>query len=635
MFTSRDESGRLAKLIFAALVFVIGLQAMRFLFGSLTWYLRDTLGIGVLDLVPIALAPFVLAGLLPILARWSGPRTMLWTGAAMLILSRIVLQVSTAPAADFWAAAVGTFAFVGLVPLLLGLGRIGLVGGVLLGLALDSAIKGLGLSLDLAYQPGWRTVLAVVAIGVGIVWGLVNLPDGPTVGVGWAGGATLLSIGPFLFAQTLVLQPQGWTSAVTGISGPATQLRISLLNILALYLAYRWQGRRWWFVLSILVVALAVAGAEGNPTLFNIATLAGVPLAGLLWAGLVPTADAAKTAASGFYLVAGMTLYLILGLAYYLPLDMNLGFSQSDVRLAVAVLLFIAGGVAFARLPHDQAVGRVDWVFAGAAALLSVVSFGAAATSDSVVENSSDGPVRFMSYNVHSAFNTDGALDVEAIARVVEDSEADIVAFQEMPRGRLISATTDLLTLLQLRLGFEHVAYFGTTDPVWGNAVFSRFPITGFGADYLPKVGTPMQRGSLGAIIDLGDGEVLVMSTHLQHINDSAVHEEDPEADLLPVHTEQIAAILDSWAGQMPAVLMGDFNARPEWAQISLIEDAGWLDAWDEAGTGEGLTSSAADPRYRIDYIFHTADVMAVDAGVIQSLASDHFAVVADLLIDR
>jgi endonuclease/exonuclease/phosphatase family metal-dependent hydrolase len=625
------ESGQLARLIFSSLVFVVGLQAMRFFFASLTWYLRDTIGIGVINLVPIALAPFLLAALIPIFSRWAGVRVMLWVGTAILLMARLVLQVSGAPSADFWAAAVGVFAFVGLLPLLLGLGRIGLVGGLLLGLAIDSAIKGLGLSLDLAYQPGLMPVVAVLGIGVGIVWTLFQIPPFKPVGVAWGTGALLLSIGPFLFAETLVLQSQGWTSAVTGISGPVAQLRIALLNVVALFLAYKWQGRRWIFAVSVLAVAVTMFAAEGDANVFNVLTLFAVPLAGVAWAGLVPATDSAKTGASGLYLISGMTIYLILGLAYYLPLDMDLGFSQASVRSAVAVLLVLSGFFGLINLDFRESVGRADWVFAAAASVLSLVAFGYATTNDTVVKEGSQDSVRFMTYNVHSAFNTDGAMDVETIARVVEDSEADIVAFQEMPRGRLISATTDLMTLLRIRLGFEHVAFFGTTDPVWGNAVFSRFPITGYGTDYLPLVGTPMQRGYLGATISLGDGEVLVISTHLQHVNDSDVHDEDPEGDLLPVHTEQIGVILDNWGGEMPAILLGDFNARPDWAQIGQIEDAGWTDSWDEAGTGDGFTSGAADPMYRIDYIFHTADLNAVDAGVIQSTASDHFPVVADL----
>jgi endonuclease/exonuclease/phosphatase family metal-dependent hydrolase len=236
-----------------------------------------------------------------------------------------------------------------------------------------------------------------------------------------------------------------------------------------------------------------------------------------------------------------------------------------------------------------------------------------------------------MSYNLHSAFDVDGGLDVEAIAQVIEDSEAEIVGLQEVPRGRLLSGTTDLLLQLQVRLGFEHIAYFGTTDPVWGNAILSRYPIVETEMKYLPLVGTPLRRGYLAAVVDIDGDDLLVISTHLQHVNDQDAHDLDPEADLLPVHSAQIMTILDTWNGRSPAVLMGDFNARPGWAQIDMLLDAGWVDSWLEAGIGEGFTSSAANPEHRIDFVFHTGDIDAVDAGVLNSTASDHFPVVVDL----
>ncbi|MGF1617683.1 MAG: endonuclease/exonuclease/phosphatase family protein, partial [Acidimicrobiia bacterium] len=272
-----------------------------------------------------------------------------------------------------------------------------------------------------------------------------------------------------------------------------------------------------------------------------------------------------------------------------------------------------------------------DWVFAAGAAVLPMLAFFAALGTETESAEAAEDPIRFVSYNVHSAFDIDGSLDVAGIAEVIADTRADVVGLQEVPRGQLLSANTDLLTLLQLELGFEHVAFFGTTDPVWGNAILSRYPIVDVATDYLPRVGTPMRRGSLGALVTIGDRNVLVINTHLQHVNDSDVHDEDPEADLLPVHTEQINVILGQWGGQTPAVLMGDFNARPDWAQIGMVTSAGWVDTWAEAGSGDGFTSNAADPKYRIDYIFHTSDMTATDVGVIQSTASDHFAVVADL----
>ena len=140
-----------------------------------------------------------------------------------------------------------------------------------------------------------------------------------------------------------------------------------------------------------------------------------------------------------------------------------------------------------------------------------------------------------------------------------------------------------------------------------------------------------MRRGYLGADLLIGDETLLFISTHLQHVNDRSAHDEDPEADLYPVHTEQIGTILETWDGQTPAVLVGDFNARPGWAQIDELLAAGWVDSWAEAGDGDGFTANAARPRYRIDYIFHTPDLTATDIGVIQTQASDHFPVVADL----
>lgn len=621
----------MARALFAALVVLFGLQSMRFLFASMSWYLRDTLGIGVLDLIPIAFAPFVLAGLLPAVSRWAGFRNVLGFTAILLVAARLLLQMADDPGQDFWFSALGTFAFVGMLPFLLSLGRSALVAGILVGIALDSAIRGLGLSLDLAFVPGWRAVVAVAALGLALAWAYAGLGGVQVQGVGWGEGLALLTLAPFLFVEMLLLQSQGWTSAVTGISGPTAQLRIAALNILAVYLAYKLAGNRIAFVVSLVVVAAAALVAEGDGNLYNILSLVAVPAAGVLWAGVVPDPETDRMGVSSLLLLGGASLFLVFGLSYYVPLDMDLGFDAPAVRIAAAALLLVFGAAAITRMSSLPALGKADWLLAAGAALVPAIAFVGAQTAPDLEAAEPVDPVRFVSYNIHSGFDTGGTLDLEAIARVIEDTRADVVGLQEVPRGQLLSANVDALTLLQLELGYEHIAFFGTTDPVWGNAVLSRYPIVGVESEYLPRVGTPMRRGYLGAAVLIGDREVLVVSTHLQHVNDSSVHDEDPEADLLPVHSEQIAEILEQWGGQAPAVLMGDFNARPDWAQISMLVDAGWVDSWVEAGIGDGFTSSATDPRYRIDYVFHTADLTATDAGVYQSTASDHFAVIADI----
>ncbi len=604
---------------------------MRFLFGSLTWYLRDTVGIGVLELIPIALAPFAAAAILPILSRWLTVRGALWSGVWLLVLARTFNQISTDPGVDFWMASAGTLAFVGVLPLMLSMGRSTLVGGFLLGIAVDSAIRGMGLSLDLAYQPGVGPLAGVIALGLAALYVLWACPPFERKGVTWGSGLTLLGVAPWLLLQFLVLQNQGWTAEVAGMGGAQAQLRIALLNVVALIAVGMLERSRIISMLALAVVFAVGILAEGPSLAFNLLSLLAIPAAGLLWSAMVPEPEERGLGASGVVLVGGMTLFVALGLLYYVPIDMDLGFTQAQARVAVTVLLGLFGMAAvWGAQAARPGVSQQAWAFAALASLLPLLGFFLWSTA-SHPEAAGEMPVRFMTYNIHSSFDIEGRFDLEAIAAVIDDSGATVIGLQEIPRGRLLSGVSDQLTLLQQRVGFEHAAFFGTTDPGWGNAVLSRFPITEVEQVYLPLVGTPMRRGYLGVRVQAADQEVLFISTHLQHVNDSSVHDDDPESDLYPVHHAQIETILGQWGGRQPAVLVGDFNARPGWRQVDELLAAGWVDSWVEAGDGDGFTSNSRDPRYRIDYIFHTPDLTAVDIGVIPSTASDHFPVAADI----
>jgi endonuclease/exonuclease/phosphatase family metal-dependent hydrolase len=624
------DTRRSLKILFSALLFTLGAQSIRFLFGSMAWYLRDTVGIGVIDLIPIALAPFALAFVFPTLSRWLTVRGATWLCVWLVVGGRVAVQVSDSPLIDLWGAGIATWAFVGALSLLLSMGRSALVGGVLLGLALDSAFRGATGGLDLAYQPGAGSAALVIGIAVATLYTLWACPAVERVGVPWGPGAKLAAIGPFLYFQFLVLQNQGWTAEVIGGQGPQTQLRIALLNVVALILVAKFEGNRWMTLLAGGVVVAALILAEGPATAFNVLAVLAVPAAGLVWAAMVPDVYEGGVAGSATYLTVGMTLLVILGLAYYVPLDLDLGFTQAQVRVAAALVLGLFAIVGSAgSIPARPGVATQTWAFAAIACLLPLL--GVVLSGQDPEEPGEGFPLRVMAYNIHSGFGIDGDMDLEAIAQVIEASGAEIVGLQEVSRGQLISGVVDQLAFFQRRLGFEHVEFFGTTDPTFGNAILSRYPIVDVVETHLPQVGTPLRRGYLGARVELGSTSVLFISTHLQHINDREAHEIDPEGDLYPVHHEQIATILTEWGGVQPAILVGDFNARPGWRQLEELLAAGWVDAWAQAGVGEGYTSDSADPRYRIDYVFHTPDLVAADAGVITSRASDHLPVVADL----
>lgn len=622
---------RTLRVLLGGLVFVLGAQSIRLFFGSLTWYVRDTLGFGVIDLIPLALAPFAVGILLPGFTRWMTIRGALWVGSLVLVGARFVNQVSGDPAVEIWSSGVAIAGFVGLLSLLLSLGRSALVGGLFLGLAVDSAIKGMGLSLDLGHQEGAGPVAIVAALGLALLFLLLLSPRVERRGPSWGSAWTLVGIGPLLFFELLILQNQGWTSEVAGISGPQAQLRIALLNVVALVVLAWAERSRLAVLVALGVLVGTVVVADGNELLFNVTSLLAIPAAALVWSALVPDPEERGVAASTAYLGLGMVLFVGTGLLYYVPLDLDLGYTQEQARLAAAGLVAVFGLGGLAATPSLRpGVSNQSWAFAALVSVLPLLGF-FLVEEDAPETLPADDVVRVMTYNIHSAYNTAGRFDIEEVARVVEDSGAEIVGLQEIPRGRLISGVTDELALLKARLGFEHVAFFGTTDPTWGNAILSRYPIVSSDREHLPLVGTPMRRGYLGSLVQVGDTTVLFISTHLQHVNDRSVHDDNPEADLYPVHREQIRAILEAWGGAEPAVLVGDFNARPDWRQIEDLLSAGWVDSWMEGGSGDGFTARSDDLRYRIDYVFHTPDIEVLDAGVIRSDASDHLPVVVDL----
>jgi endonuclease/exonuclease/phosphatase family metal-dependent hydrolase len=623
------RGARLGALL-TALVFVLGLEMARFHFGSLGWYQRDTLGIGALDLIPLALAPFLAGVILPILSRLLTLRYSLGLGAVVLVAARIANQLVDGAAMDHWSSGVAVAAFVGLVPLLLSLGREVMVGGVLVGITLDSAIKGLGSSLDLVYRPGLGSLAATVALATAIIYLTVTVPIPGRAGPRWASALTLIGLGPYLFAQLLVLQSPGWISELTTVPTGLAMIGITALNVVGIWMAERFGAHRSMVALAAVLVAAAVIFAEGPAAVFAVLVVLGIPAAGVLWAGLVPDVSGTAVTPAAVMSTAGAVLFLMIGFGYYLPLDLDLGFSQAQARIGGAVVLLVFGLAASASrrpLPTETVTAGMP-LLASMALLLPLVGL---AGADRLPAPPEEGPVRYMSYNLHQAFGTGGEMDVGAIAEVIVDSGATVVGLQEVARGGLLNANTDLVHLLGDRLGWEHVVFSGTTDPVWGNAILSRYPLGEVERRLLPTVGTPFRRGYLAAPVATPDGEVLFISTHLQHINDPDTHDEDPEADLYPVHTEQLAVILEEWDGRQPAVLVGDLNARPGWRQVNELLAAGWVDAWSEAGSGDGFTANAADPRYRIDYLLHTPDLATVGAEVIESQASDHFAVVADL----
>ncbi len=628
-----------ADLLLPALTLTFGLQMLRGFFPGLVWYLQDTAGAGSMAVAGYAFGAFLVAFLAAGVRRLAGPRLALWLSAGGLALLRLLDQLVADPAIDLWLALAGA-ALLGLF-LPLWVGHLRATGGeesaprfaygLVLGLALDSAIKGAGLTLDLTWQQGTGPLLIVVAVVALALWALAReaIPTGESLTEArWGDAAGLVILGPYLMLQTFIFQNQGWASEVAGLDlGPGFTL--VMLGNLAAVIALVWSfsvGHRHRAALGLIgsiYLVLVVLGAERPGMAFGVALVLaqGMMGLGIAWLG----AACLRTARSGlgrttFFVGLGLLLFLLLSFIYFVSLILVIPVPREAMMPAAAGIVglgMIALGFHGRGRSLPRSLDKTALLPANALLLVAVLTWAAAGPEPaSVIPQGL--PVRVLTYNIHSGFNSDGRHDPEAIARVIEETGADIVTLQEVSRGRLIDGATDLPAYLSRRLGLPYV-FHGTTDPGWGNAILSRYPIVASGWGQLPLAGTLLERGYLWAEVEVGANEpLLIIATHLHHI----------ESEHAP-RLAQVPVLLEFWGGRPHTLLMGDLNSEPGYPEMALIAGAGMVDSWAEAGQGEGFTWPALDPFERIDWIWHSPDLAAREIQVVQSTASDHLGLLA------
>jgi endonuclease/exonuclease/phosphatase family metal-dependent hydrolase len=167
----------------------------------------------------------------------------------------------------------------------------------------------------------------------------------------------------------------------------------------------------------------------------------------------------------------------------------------------------------------------------------------------------------------------------------------------------------------------------GAPPREFGVALLTRLPVVAFHNDTITRLSTqqanpvpaPMP-GLLDAEIDVHGTHVRVFVTHLDYRRDPGVRE------------RQVADMLRHiGASTMPTLLLGDLNATPGAPELQPLLSR-LHDAWD-ASRGTGFTYPAEAPRERIDYVLVSPAFRVLDARVLDTQASDHRPVVADLAI--
>lgn len=243
--------------------------------------------------------------------------------------------------------------------------------------------------------------------------------------------------------------------------------------------------------------------------------------------------------------------------------------------------------------------------------------------------------MRIVTYNVHRCVGTDRRLDVDRVAAVLAELDADIVCLQELDVGRARTGGVDQAEAiaLSLRMRSRFHPAMQVEEELYGDAILTCLPHRVVKAGPLPTVaGIPglEPRGALWLDIAVDGGRLQVINTHL---------------GLVPREQRLQAAHLlgPAWAGSAercgPAMLIGDFNAPPASAVYRMCR-ARMEDAQMRLRKAFNTlpTFPSAFPVLRIDHAFVNAGVRIVDVGVeggaLARRASDHLPLVVDFELE-
>jgi endonuclease/exonuclease/phosphatase family metal-dependent hydrolase len=204
--------------------------------------------------------------------------------------------------------------------------------------------------------------------------------------------------------------------------------------------------------------------------------------------------------------------------------------------------------------------------------------------------------------------------------------DPDVIGLQEVLRGPGFDQVGDLLEGMAYHVEFANASTFwrdpkrapGTREQTeFGNAIAARWPITERDVLALPDTGDGETRCALSVTVAAPEpvGAFSVTCTHLHW----KFHQSEVRERQVVAACDRVLARRPS--GGFPPLLIGDFNAEPESAEIRYVtglqslrgRSIALLDAWRTAGKGgSGITWSNAndyarlglEPDRRIDYVF-------------------------------
>ncbi len=567
---------------------------------------------------------FALAcGVLPLLILWI-TRSAYWLEIALLfvlLMSRVILQMTDGGPAQLWLASIGVIAGIAWLSLVLGRESRIVAPSFAIGLVLAVGTHAaLGTFGAVWRRDVWGNIELIASVGLAtFAWFWMRRGEEPTPVAGSKQQA--IAIFPMLLFAGVYLANAGRASTTSpswGLIALALGLVLGV-GVLALPTSRvsLWLAR---FGLLGSLIALALVEVELNgiagqiPPIAVLAYIVGVPaLVHLLSVGAAQTETSDKS--RSLLVASGAIVWVVLLFVYYAGYD--LGY-RADVVVVAASIAFWQWRAA-RPVRHYEFSRRSAIAFGLAAiAMLLAAAFGPSLTLRPVAATDPDDTARIVAYNVRMGYGMSGRFEAAAVADLLAHENADVILLSEVDRGWLLNGGQDQLRILASMLGM-HSAFAPAADPVWGDAILSRAPITNASNYPFAPFGAVTGAQALVGSTQINGKPITVISTHLQ-TGPKGTNDTYGQAQAL-------ASIMRQQAGLV--VMGGDLNTLPRGKAWNALIATGFTDAF--ISNRPAYTWSADDPAEEIDHLFLSPAVDGSNPRVVSSLASDHLPVFVDL----
>lgn len=236
--------------------------------------------------------------------------------------------------------------------------------------------------------------------------------------------------------------------------------------------------------------------------------------------------------------------------------------------------------------------------------------------------------LRIMTYNIHHCNpptkSKTGEIEVDAIARVINSRQPDLVALQEVDVNTKRSGGIDQAAQLAAKTGMH--AYFGKAidhdGGEYGVAILSKFPLADAQTIHLPETANPGSEDRVVAMarINFRNGKKFIFACTHMDVSNAAVRDEQAGA------INKMGA-----ASSIPFILAGDLNCKPESDSYQIL-----MKKFTPSCTNCGFTIPVNNPNRVIDHIMWTnATGFQVQRNEVvnEPYPSDHLPVVAEIVI--